>query len=180
MFCSLSKYDVTAILLKDGSRVFGVLLIRDLRSYLVPTSSKVEVQAQIGLWSDPVQCTAVCSQTQITGSGKSSSLLQSVRWSGDGLIRGQIGLKSLIIRGFERTWVWSEAISSAIGSYHNPFECTLVWSEAPSSAIGFDHNLFERTWVWSEMLSNAIGSKQGSFRMPYFLFVFILLFFFVT
>ena len=35
----------------------------------------------------------------------SSSALRSGRWSGDGLIRGNFGLRSLIIGGFERTWV---------------------------------------------------------------------------
>ena len=83
---------------------------------------------------------------------RSSSALQSGWWSGDGLIRGKFGLKSLIIGGFERTWVWSEPTSSAIES---------------------DHNLFERTWVGSEMFLNAIGSDQGQFRAPYF-FIFFL------
>ena len=64
---------------------------------------------------------------KLKGLEGSSSALQSGPWSGDGLIRGRFGLKSLIIGGFERTWVWSEANSSAIGP---------------------DHNLFVRTWVW--------------------------------
>ena len=106
----------------------------------------------------------------------SSSALQSGWWSGDGLIRGRFGLKSLVIGGFKRTWVWSEPTSSAIASDHNLFERTSVWSEAISIAIGSDHNLFERTWVWSEMFSNAIGSDQGLFRAHYFFnfFVFLL------
>ena len=83
--------------------------------------------------------------------GRSSALL-SGRWSGDGLIRGNFGLKSLIIGGFERTWVWSEATSSAIGS---------------------DHNHFERAWVWSEMFSNAIGSDQGNFERLIFSYFFV-------
>ena len=128
-------------------------------------SAQVEVQTQIVLWSDPVERTSVCSQTEITGSGRKferttvwsmvwrwsdqSSFWseKSGAWSGDGLIRGPIGLKSLIIGGFERT---------------------LVWSEATSSAIGSDHNLFERIWIWSEMFSNAVGSDQGPFRAPHF------------
>ena len=93
---------------------------------------------------------------KLQGLGGSSSALRSGRWSGDGLIRANFGLKTLIIGGIERTWVRSEATSNAIGS---------------------DHNLFERTWVWSEMFSNAIGSDQGQFRAPCFfiLFCFFLL-----
>ena len=89
---------------------------------------------------------------KLQGLDGSSSALRSGRWSGDGLIRGNFGLKSLIIDGFERSWVWSEATSSAIGS---------------------DHNLFERTWVWSEMFLNAIGSAQEQFRAPYFFIFFV-------
>ena len=89
---------------------------------------------------------------KLQGLDGSSSALPSWRWSGDCLIRGSFGLKSLIISGFERTWVWSKATSSAI------------WS---------DHNFFDRTWVWSEMFSNAIGSDQGHFRAPYFLIFFL-------
>ena len=48
--------------------------------------AQAEVQTQICLWSDPVERTPVCSQAEITGSGRSA--LQSGRWSGDGLIRG--------------------------------------------------------------------------------------------
>ena len=91
----------------------------------------------------------------------SSSAQRSGPWSGDGLIRGRFGLKSLIIGGFERTWVWSGATSSAIGSDHNLFERTFVWSEATSSAIGSDYNLFERTFVWSEATSSAIGCDHN-------------------
>ena len=42
---------------------------------------------------------------KLQGLEGSSSALQSGLWSGDGLIRGRFGLKSLIIGGFERTWV---------------------------------------------------------------------------
>ena len=101
---------------------------------------------------------------KVQGLFGSSSALRSGPWSGDGLVRGHFGLKSLIIGGFERTWVWSEATSSEIGSDHNLFERTFVWSEATSSAIGSDHNLFERTFVWSEATSSVIGSDQGKFR----------------
>ena len=55
-------------------------------------TSQVEVQTQIGLWSDPVERTPMCSQTEITGSGRKLKALQSGRWSGFGLIRGQFGL----------------------------------------------------------------------------------------
>ena len=132
--------------------------------------SQVEVQTQIGLWSDPVERSPVCSQPKLQGLERSSSALQSGRWSGDGLIRGRFGLKNLIIGGFERTWVLSEATSREIGSDLNLFERTFVWSEATLSAIGSDLNLFERTWVWSEMFSNAIGSDQGPFRGHFFHF----------
>ena len=87
---------------------------------------------------------------KLQGLDGSSSALQPGRWSGDDLIRGNFGLKSLIIGGFERTWFWSDPILSAIGS---------------------DHNLFERTWDRSEFFLNAIHSDQGQFRAPYF-FVF--------
>ena len=53
---------------------------------------------------------------KLRGLDKSSSALQSGRWCGDGLIRGNFGPKSLTISGFERTWVRSEATSGAIGS----------------------------------------------------------------
>ena len=36
---------------------------------LVPIS-QVEVQTQVALWSDPIERTPVCSQTEITGSGR--------------------------------------------------------------------------------------------------------------
>ena len=113
---------------------------------------------------------------KLQGLEESSSKLQSGRWCGDGLIRVRFGLKSLIISGFERTWVWSESTSSAIVSDHNLFERTFVWSEATSSAIASDHNLFERTCVWSGKFSNAIGSDRGPFRAHYFFsFLFLLL-----
>ena len=112
---------------------------------------------------------------KLQGLEGSSSALQSGPWSGDGLIRGRFGLKSLIIGGLELTWVWSEPTSSAIGSDHNLFECTFVWSEATSTAIGSDHNLLERTWVWSEKFTNAIGSDQRPFRAHYFSFFFVFL-----
>ena len=151
-------------------------------AHSVPTHPHVQVQTQIGLWSDPVERTSVCSQTEITGSGRKferttvwsmvwrwsdqSSFWseESGPWSGDGLIRGQLGLKSLIIGRFERTRVWSEATSSAIWCDHNLFERTLVWSEAASSAIWCDHNLFEHTLVWSEATSSAIESDHKCFR----------------
>ena len=109
---------------------------------------------------------------KLQGLEGSSSALHSERRSGDGLIRGRFGLKSLIIGKFERTWVWSEPTSSAIGSDHNQFERNWVFEEATSTAIGSDHNFFERTWVWSEKFSNAIGSDQGPFRAHYFFSIF--------
>ena len=42
---------------------------------------------------------------KLQGLDGSSSALQSGRWSGDGLIRGQFGPKSLIKGGFEHTWL---------------------------------------------------------------------------
>ena len=56
---------------------------------------QVEVQTQTDLWSDPVERTTVCSQKKLQGLDGSSSALQSGPWSGDGLIRGQFGLKRL-------------------------------------------------------------------------------------
>ena len=67
--------------------------------------SQVAVQTQIGLWSEPVERTPVCSQTKLQGLEGSLRALQSGRWSGYGLIRGHFGLKSVIMGGFERTWV---------------------------------------------------------------------------
>ena len=85
-------------------------------------------------------------------------------WSEYGLIRIQIGLKSLIIGWFEGTWVWSEANSSAIGSDHNLFERTWIWSGAISSAFGSDHNLFERILIWSEATLSWFWSDHNLFE----------------
>ena len=89
-------------------------------------------------------------KTEIKGSGRKFEHTRVWGWSGDGLIRGEFGLKSLIIGGFQRTWVWSEATSSALGSDHNVFERPLIWPEMTWSVIGSDHNLFERIWVWCD------------------------------
>ena len=93
-------------------------------------TSQVLVQTEIGLWSDPVE------RTEITGSGRKferTSVWTMVwRWSDQRSIwseksdhrriRAHLGL----IRGeFKRNWI-----------DHNLFERTFVWSEATSSAIG--------------------------------------------
>ena len=70
----------------------------------------------------------------IQGLDGSSSALQSGPWSGGGLVRGQVGLKSLIIGVFERTWVWSLTVRAQ---------------------LGLTRNVFERNWVWSGTISRA-------------------------
>ena len=78
--------------------------------------SQVEVQTQIGLWSDPVERTPMCSQTKITGSGRKferSTVWSMVwRWSDQRSIwseesdHRQIRAHLVLIRGdFERNWV---------------------------------------------------------------------------
>ena len=114
-------------------------------------TSQVEVQTQVGLWSDPVERTPVCSQTKITGSGRK---FESIRvWT-------------MVWRWSDQRSIWSEK------SDHGRFKRTWVWSEATSSAIGSNHNLFERTWVWSEIFSSLIESDQGPFRAPLFFIFF--------
>ena len=108
-------------------------------NYEKETIAQVEVQTQIDFWSDPVERTPMCSQTEIAGSFRKFERTTVWSWSGDGLIRGHFGLKSLIIGGFERTWVWSEAISNAIGSDHRRIR-------AHFCLIRGD---FESNWIWS-------------------------------
>ena len=64
---------------------------------------------------------------KLQGLDGSSSALQSGPWSGVGLIRGQFGLKSLIIGVFARTWVWSQTIWAQLSLIRSAFERTWVW-----------------------------------------------------
>ena len=93
---------------------------------------------------------------KLQGLDGSSSSLRSGRWSGDRLIRGNIGLKSLIIGGFERTWVWSEATSSAIGSDQKCFQ----------TQLGLIRDNFERLFSYFfywEMLALPRGNNKAAF-----------------
>ena len=157
----------TAIVLTElinddhSTRSFNCLIVKSTNLYLVWSNwfnlmwLLPRLRFRLEMVYDQTQSSAhpCVPRPKLQGLDGSSNALQSGRWSGDGLIRGNFGQKGLIIGGFERTWVWSEATSSAIGS---------------------DHKLFERTWVWSEKFSNAIGSDRGQFRAHYF---FIFLFF---
>ena len=96
------------------------------------TPSQVEVQTQIGLRSDPVERTPVCSQTEVTGSGRKfeRTTVWSMIWrwsdqrsiwsekSDHRRIRAHLGL---IRADFERTWVCSEMFSNAVLSDQGPF-----------------------------------------------------------
>ena len=169
--CWLEKRFGKKIFFDFGHNFFAILnKTINLWNYIICKNKFPRLRSRPKLSSDQTQSSAhpCVPRPKLQGLFGSSSALRSGTRSGDGLIRGHFGLKSLIIGGFERTWVWSEATSSAIGSDHNLFERTFVWSEATSSAIGSDHNLIERTWVWSEMLLNAIGSDQGPFRAHFF------------
>ena len=42
---------------------------KDIKSKDLISTSQVEIQKQIELWSDPLECTPVCSHTDITGCG---------------------------------------------------------------------------------------------------------------
>ena len=79
---------------------------------------------------------------KLQGLDDSSSALQSGCWSWDGLTRGQFGLKSLILGGFERAWVWSEANSSALGSDQRQLRAQLGLIITSSSALPSDQTLF--------------------------------------
>ena len=80
-------------------------------------AAQVEVQIQVGLWSDPVERTPVCSQTEITGSGRkferATVWMMVWRWSDQRSIwskksdHRRIRAHLSLIRGnFERNWVW--------------------------------------------------------------------------
>ena len=167
-----------------------------LSSLIQLSAPQFEVQTEIGLRSDAVERTTVCSQTEITGSGRKFERTtvwtmvwrwsdqrwfwseKSGPWSGNGLIRGQFGLKSLIIGGFERIWVWSEATSSAIGS-----DITY------SSALWSDQRHLRAQLGLTITSSSALGSDQKCFRtqlglirdlferLIFLLFIFLLIFF---
>ena len=125
------------------------------------------MQTHIALWSDPIESTPVCSQTEITGSGRKfeHSTIWTMVWSWSGQISN-----------------WSEKsdlrrIRAHLSLIINRFERSWVWSETHSSALEPDHKRFERNWVWSEMFSNAVVSDQGPFRGPYFFFFFLVFFY---
>ena len=122
--------------------------------------SQVEVQTQIDFWSDSVERTPVCSQTEITGSFRKFERITVWSWFGDGLIRGHFGLKSLIIGGFERTFVWSEATSSAIGSDHKCLQTQLGLIRDHFERIIFFHCF--RFFYW-KMLALPRGSQKAAF-----------------
>ena len=67
--------------------------------------SQGELQTQNGYDQTQSSAQPCDPRPKIQGLDGSSSALQSGRWSGDGLIRGQFGLNILIIGGFERIWV---------------------------------------------------------------------------
>ena len=83
----------------------------------------------------------------------SSSALQSGRWSGDGLIRGQFGLASLIIGGFKRNWVWSGTISSAI-FFSFFFYCEMLALPRGNNRAAF--------WSETHLKSNSSDQKKES------------------
>ena len=82
---------------------------------------------------------------KLQGLDGKSSAQQSGPWSGIGLVRGQLGLKSLIIGVFD-----------ALESDHKRFERNWVWSELHLRALESDHKRFERNWVWSGTISSAL------------------------
>ena len=127
-------------------------------------TTQVEVQTQIGLWSDPDERIPVCYQTEITGSGRKFE--RTTVWTMVWRLSDQRSMcsENSDHRRIRAHLGWSEATSSAIGSDHNLFVVTFVWSETTSTAIGSDHNLFERSFVWSEATSSALGSDQKCFR----------------
>ena len=90
----------------------------------------------------------------------SSSALKSGRWSGDGLIRGNFGLKSLD-HGLEMVWsevnfvwkVWSKADSSPLGSDQKCFR----------TQLGLIRDNFERPVFYWEMLALPRGKNKAAF-----------------
>ena len=129
-------------------------------SIVIRHISQVEVQTQIDFWSDPVERTPVCSQTEITGSFRKFERTTVWSWSGDGLIRGHFGLKSLIIGGFERTWVWSEAISSAIGSDHKCLQTQLGLIRDHFERIIFFIFFTEGCWLCQEAAKKQLSDQR--------------------
>ena len=82
--------------------------------------TQAEVQTRIALQSDPIECTPVCSQTEITGSGQ--KLERTTVWT---MVWSWSGQRS----------IWSEK------SDHRRIRVHLSLIINGSSAIGSDHSL---------------------------------------
>ena len=99
-------------------------------------ASQVLVQTQIELWSDPIERTPLCSQTEITGSGKRFE--RTIVWT--------------------MVWFWSDQRSVRSGrSDHSLYSLDhglgSVWSEVNS------------VWkVWSQSLQSGPWSGFGLIR----------------
>ena len=137
--------------------------------------AQVEVQTQIGLWSDPVERTPLCSQTEITGSGRKfeRTTVWTIVWtwsdkrsiwsdkSDHRRIRAHLGL---IRTNFERNWVWSEMFSNAIWSDQVPFWapffifCFFYWKMLALSR-GNNKAAF---WSQTQPKSNRSDQKKES------------------
>ena len=133
----------------------------------------VEVQSQFELWSDPLELTPVCSQTEITGSGQQfeRKIVWAMVWfrseqrsirsgrSDQSPLRSERSDQSVIpahlslIRGrIERIWSLSEAMSCALES-EKSFCISFLMSRWP--------------WLFHEPKKKICVLTRDSFAVPF-------------